>query len=272
MHGRSRSLLHVVPGGRVVRQVLHLSEGYAADARAAVRHRRRPRDAGRPRPPGGACRGRARYLHVWSRPVGAEPRVEHAALLPRGVRRARGRPALPRRCLPRSGWCGVSVGMSGGYRGVAVRGAHRTGRVRRCLPGDSRGQPVPVSVRSGMPPPVRGELSAGDNWRSAGGGARAQAFCDRYGGSRYLEAGDPSSWPGQRSCGRCRLGAGRVDGSARAVAQRGSGDGLRGRRGAWRDAACRRSLLQAAAGRGSAGGGIAARRPQHRAALLGDPR
>ncbi len=76
--------------------------------------------------------------------------------------------ALRRLRLPGADRRAVPVGVPARDRGVALRRPHRPRRVRGGLPGDPRGQPVPVGLRAGLQPPVRGALPGGDHGRRPG--------------------------------------------------------------------------------------------------------
>ena len=70
-------------------------------------------------------------------PDRAQPGAQHPALVPRRVRGAHLRAALPGRRLQGAGRRALPERLPGGHRGLALRGAHRPRRVRRRPTGSS---------------------------------------------------------------------------------------------------------------------------------------
>ncbi len=140
------------------------------------------------RPPQGARRGRQGHVDVRARPERAEPRPLDPALLPRRVRGARRPEAVPRLRLRRARRRAVPDRLPPRHGGVAVRRPHRPGRERPRLPGDPRGESLPVGLRAGLQPPVRGALPRRDDRGRGRRDPRPQALRHGPGGPALLPA------------------------------------------------------------------------------------
>ena len=122
-----------IPCREGTRRMLEILKSITQNRKREEEHRRAPAHAGRHAAPG-AGRDHPPQLAVRPRPDRAEPGALHPEVVPRRVRGAHLRAALPGRRLPGTGRRPLPDRLPGGHRGVALRGAHRPRRVRGRLP------------------------------------------------------------------------------------------------------------------------------------------